>query len=72
MRGAKISGTRNAGTSWITTIRAEASVLPVSSNTRNDRAKPPAMPPIAPISVAAIKSVKFRFQSFMLLTSSLL
>ena len=44
-------------------MSAEASVLPVSSNTRKDSAKPLAMLPAAPSTVATVSSVKFFVQS---------
>ena len=74
IHGARNSGRMNVGTSWIATISADASVLPVSSNTRNDSAKPPMMPPSIPSAVAAVTSVKFLVQSvcFIFLTSAIL
>ena len=71
MTGARNSGSTKNGTSCIARISAEASVLPVSSNTRNDSAKPPAMPPTAPSALAAVTRVKFFVHRvfFNLLTS---
>ena len=67
MTGARNSGSTKNGTSCIARISAEASVLPVSSNTRNDMA----MPPTAPSALAAVTRVKFFVHRvfFNLLTS---
>jgi hypothetical protein len=43
-------------------MSAEARVLPVSSNTKNERAKLPAMPPTAPQTLAKVRVVKFFVQ----------
>ena len=55
------------------TDSAAASVLPVSSKTRKDRANWLMMPPAAPSVVAAVMRVKSRVQSvrFMAFTSLL-
>ena len=71
IHGAITRGNRNPGISWAASTKAEAMVLPVSSNTRNDMAKPPAMPPMAPSPVAAISRVKLRFHSLVCIFSHL-
>ena len=67
--GAK-KGIINAGTNAKAAVNAAAKVLFVSAKTRNERAKFPATPPIAPRVVATIISVKFFVQSLFFIFSS--
>ena len=71
IHGAMNRGSRKPGISSVASTSAEARVLPVSSNTKNDMAKPPAMPPTAPSPLAAISRVKFRVQSLFFIVSHL-
>ena len=64
MNGAAASGTMKPGMTFMAMSSAAASVLPVSSYTRKESAKLPAMPPAAPSTVADMSSVKSRVQSF--------
>ena len=63
MMGEIASGIIACGISSTAKIRAEARVEPVSSKTKNERAKPAAMPPAAPIADARVTRVKSRVQS---------
>lgn len=69
MSGAISTGSSRYGKSWMATIRADARVLPVSSNTRNAKAKLPAIAPIVPMADARITRRKFLVQSFAVFMS---
>ena len=66
MKGEMTSGTNTWGTSWIAMTRADASVEPVSSKTKNESANSPAIPPAAPRTVANVMSEKSRVQRLTL------